>query len=260
MSSFDSILDGMQHNGESWSAHGPESWMQGRTLYGGLTAAIALHACERAVPDLPLLRAAQIAFIGPAAQDLQVQPSVLRRGKSVTYMGSDVFSEGKLVLRAMFAFGAARQSNYRALPSVAPACRRPAECPVLSTGESPSFRQNIDQLLAGDLQPLAGAPRGDLLVWSRHAETVRPRMAAVVALGDAMPPASFTRFHEPAIISSMTWGFEFFEPARVTGNGWHLLHAFEDGLEDGYAGQSMRMWDEDGRAILIGRQAVAVFG
>jgi acyl-CoA thioesterase len=42
----------------------PEDWMQGRTTYGGLTAALCLKAALPLAGDRPL-RSAQIAFVGP---------------------------------------------------------------------------------------------------------------------------------------------------------------------------------------------------
>lgn len=259
MDSFDSIMAAIRPDGDGWSAYGPADWMQGRTLYGGVSAAIALRACELAVPDLPPLRSAQIAFVGPVPQDLRVQTSVLRRGRSVTYMGADILDDGKVVLRAMFAFGAARQSKYLAEAPHAPACPRPDDSPEFLRGHRASFMQNIDQRLAGDLRPLAGAARGDLMLWVRHNQPVSPGMATMVALGDALPPACYTRFTEPVVLSSATWGFELLEPELVTGTGWHLLRSVDDNIEGGYSMQSMRMWSEDGRPILCGRQAVAIF-
>ena len=264
MGTFDSILAGMRRDtagdAEGWTAHGPENWLQGRTLYGGLSAALALRACELAVPDLPPLRAGQIAYIGPAAQDVRLVPTMLRRGKSVTFMGCDLYSEGKVALRALLSFGGARESAYAAPAPAAPPCPQPDDCKPLWGSSRPAFTANIDQRLAGDLVPFAGADHGDLMVWVRHSEAVSPGMAALVALGDALPPASFTRFTGPAIISTMTWGFELFDPGHADGTGWYLLRSTDDGVGEGYAGQTMGMWDESGRPVMLGRQAVAVFG
>lgn len=259
LSGFDGILQGMQQDRDGWVADCTGNWMQGRTLYGGLTAAIALQACQLMVPDLPLLRAGQIAFIGPAGANLRAVPSILRQGKSVTYMGCDVFSDDQLVLRALYAFGAERTSRYQVRAPRAPECRPPEDCPSLGGDKKANFMHNIEQRVAGDLMPLAGADRGDLLVWARHVTDVSPGMAPLVTLGDALPPASYTRLTEPAPLSSMTWGFEFMQPELVTGVGWHLMRSVDDGVEHGYAGQSMYMWDADGNAILMGRQAVAIF-
>ncbi|MGD9799873.1 MAG: acyl-CoA thioesterase domain-containing protein, partial [Parvularculaceae bacterium] len=49
-----------------------DNWLQGRTVYGGMTAALCLEAAQRAVPGLPPLRSAQVSFIGPAEGDLEI--------------------------------------------------------------------------------------------------------------------------------------------------------------------------------------------
>ena len=135
-------------------------------------------------------------------KDVRLVPTVLRPGKSVTFVSCDLYSEGKIALRALFTFGDARQSAYAASAPTAPDCPDPGSCRPLWGSQRPAFTAHIDQRLAGDLAPFGGADRGDLMVWVRHSEAVTPGMAALVALGDALPPASFTRFTGPAIIST----------------------------------------------------------
>ncbi|WP_181160013.1 acyl-CoA thioesterase [Sandaracinobacter neustonicus] len=260
MATFDSVLAGMQADGDGWTAHGPEDWLQGRTLYGGMSAALALKACELSVPDLPPLRAGQIAYVGPAAQDVRLVPGVLRRGRSVTTMACDLISDGAVALRALFVFGAERESAYAATPPPPPACARPDEVEPLWGKGRPGFTANIDQRLAGGNGLLSGADKGELLAWVRHSRPVAPGMPALVALGDALPPASYPRFTAPAPISTITWGFELFDPGHAQGAGWYLLQAKDDGVGQGYSMQSMAMWDEAGRPVLLARQSVAIFG
>ena len=61
-------------------AHIADDWLQGRTAYGGASAAVALMAAKTAYPDLPPLRSVQIAFVGPLAGDVTATPALLRRG------------------------------------------------------------------------------------------------------------------------------------------------------------------------------------
>jgi acyl-CoA thioesterase len=261
MTSFDSMMAAMVPAGDGFVATPTADWMQGRTAYGGLSTALALRACELAVPGLPPLRCGQVAFIGPAAGELRMAPRLLRQGKSVTYIACDVEAQGAVALRALFAFGGARESAYRASAPRPAELKAPDDCPPLwSGGMGPAFAQHLSQRLAGPLLPMSGAERGDLLLWVKHAEPVTPGQAALVAMGDALPPASFTRFTEPAMISTMTWSFDLFEPERADGSGWLLLRSTDDEVGDGYAGQDMAMWDETGRPLMRGRQSVAIFG
>lgn len=259
MPAFDSVLAAMERRGDEWVADGSINWLQGRTLYGGLSAALALRACELAAPELPPLRAAQIAFIGPVMRHVVLRPMLLRQGRSVSFMGCDLYSDDRLALRAIFTFGAARESAYQVAAPPPPSLPAPETCDPLWHGGGPAFATNFDYRVAGPLRPFVNADRGELLVWARHARPTAPGMAAVVGLADALPPASFTRLATPAIISSVTWGFELFAPGAADGSGWVLLHSRDDGLGEGYAGQEMAMWDESGRPILRGRQSVAIF-
>src|SRR5262249_60793476 len=61
-----------------------EDWMQGRSVFGGLQAAVALAAMRTLVPDAPL-RTLQMAFVAPVgARDLRARAATLRAGKSAT--------------------------------------------------------------------------------------------------------------------------------------------------------------------------------
>lgn len=260
---FDSVLGGMVAVDGGWTAEVPEDWQQGRTAFGGLSAALALSACRRLVPDLPVLRSGQIAFIGPAAGELTMRPTLLRRGKSMTFMACDLFSGGVVAMRALYAFGGARPSELSAVAEGPPDCKAPDDCTQMWGGEGvkrPGFARHLDQRPAGGLVPFSGADKGDLLVWVRHRDPVAPGIEALVALGDALPPASFTRMTGLAMISTVTWGFDLFDPQPEDGSGWVLMRSTDDGVGDGYAGQDMHMWNDRGRPILKARQSVAIFG
>jgi acyl-CoA thioesterase len=261
MSGFQTIIDQLDANGAGgWTINPPEDWRQGRTLFGGLSAALCFAACERLVPDLPPLRTGQIAFIAPSAGAVTLSPSVIRRGKSVTFMGCDLIADGQVAVRAIFAFGAARPSAHRADAPAMPDVPPPDACPPLFGKIRPAFTVHLDQRFAGGARPGAGADKGDMLVWVRHdPPQENPSLAALIALGDALPPASITRFTAPGIISTMTWGFDLVAPERDDGTGWYLIRTTDDAVASGYAGQMMGMWDETGHPVMIARQSVAVF-
>jgi acyl-CoA thioesterase len=260
MMNFDEVIASLRQEGHQWHTNPSDDWRQGRTLFGGLSAALCAEACARLVPDLPPLRAGQIAFIGPSAGAITLVPTVLRRGKSVTFMGCDLIADGALATRAIYTFGGARTSSLKAIAPRAPKVPTPDECPPLFGARKPAFTVHLDQRRAGG-EPLGGgADRGDLLIWVRHATSVAPSPAALVMLGDALPPASMPRFTGPAIISTMTWAFDLFTPEQCGGTGWHLIRSTDDGVGDGYAGQAMSVWAECGTPIMIARQSVAIFG
>ena len=97
-----------------WRVTAGDDWRQGRTLYGGISAALSFAACNRLASDLPPLRSAQIAFVGPANGETVLVPRILRQGKSVRFLACDLMSEEMVATRALFAFGGERPSAFRA--------------------------------------------------------------------------------------------------------------------------------------------------
>ncbi len=82
----------------------PADWLQGRTSYGGLSSALALHAAQGVEPDLPPLRSAQIAFIGPLSGEVSITATRLRRGRNAAFIQADIVSDVGLGYRATFVF------------------------------------------------------------------------------------------------------------------------------------------------------------
>jgi len=261
--SFTSLLSQIAAGPDGYRVLATDDWRQGRTLYGGISAALCLAAVQRAHPDLPPLRSAQISFIGPAIGAVTLRPTLLRQGKSASFVGCDLVSEGQVGTRAVFCFGAARASAYARTAAQAPAdVPRPDACEgFFPNGIGPAFRVHFDLRLAGGARPITGAPDADVLIWGRHSDAAAPADAvSLLALADAPPPAAMSAFTAPAVISSMTWMIDVLDPVALTAPGWKLLRATAETIADGYSAQAMTIWGEDGRALVAGRQSVAVFG
>ena len=261
MTPFHHLLASLTSDGTGqWRVNASDDWRQGRTIYGGLSAAMCHAACEAMLADLPPLRSAQIAFIGPAAGEAVLLPSVLRQGKSVTYLNCDLMADGALATRALFAFGGARDSAFHLDAGAAPAVPRPEMCADFFGERHPAFAAHFEMRIAGGDRPVTGAQSGELLVWVRHRDAHAPAgLTSLLAMADALPPASITRFAAPAAISSMTWQVDMVDAARYQPQQWVLMQAKDEAVQHGYSGQTMRMWDSMGAPILVGRQCVAIF-
>lgn len=246
------------HNGYSL----PDSWLQGRTAYGGLTAALTLAAAQQAEPtELPGLRSAQVSFIAPATEVLTFKPAALRKGRSVVAMNVDCFSGDSLAARTAFVFARDRDSQIHHAFNHRPDVAAPEQCPGLpAKGQEtlPSFARHFDIRPAGGSLPLSGSGHPELLAWARHKDAagIDPSVA-LMGLADCLPPAAFTAYKEPAPISSVNWSLDFMAP--VNAEGWFLLRSFSRQAGHGYSSQEMEIWDEAGNLVSIGRQLVAIF-
>ena len=237
--------------------------MQGRTTYGGLTAALSLEAAKGLVDDLPI-RSAQVAFVGPVGGDITIKPTLLRRGKNTAFISVDIVAESGVTAQSIFAFGKARESKLHFDDMPMPSAPKPDEIqPFFDEGRPrPGFTQNFDMLLATGGRPISGSTDRSMGLWMRHLDPNTPSDAtAVLAIGDAPPPAVLSLLSEPARISSMTWMAEFMTDTPQTGpDGWWFAQHTAQLAKDGYSSQSMRLWNSAGEPVLVGRQTIAVFG
>ncbi len=260
MTAYTDLIAAMTATQAGWTANVTDDWRQGRTTYGGLSAALCLEAALRAVPDAPPLRSAQFAFVGPAAGELQIRAEILRRGKSTLFMGVDLIGEQGVATHGVLTFGSARTSvlSYGEVPC--PAVARPEACEPFFPGErgGPNFTGQFEVRMAGGARPLSGgAP--EYLLWIRHRDPAARSLSALVALADTPPPPAMTLFPTFGPISTMTWALDIVGLPDAHDDGWRLLRSRAETIADGYSTQEMTVWDGAGTPLIVARQNVAVF-
>ncbi len=234
----------------------PADWLQGRTAYGGLSTALALHAAKGSDVDLPPLRSALIAFVGPLSGVVTVTAQRLRRGRNAAFIEATIVSEAGLGFRATFVFMADVPSRIT-YDAVVPAAHRPPEPDAkLYTGPKEFFTGNFNFL---DLKDGLGPT--EWLRWGRLIERdgLDPE-TALMAIADALPPAALKlNDGKPAPVSSLTWIVNIVQPRPETRDGWWLLHTSTDRSLGGYSSQRMTIWDAEGLPVIEAMQGVAVF-
>ncbi len=264
-----SVIDAIAEQDGAYTLQAPPEWSQGRTLYGGMTTALSAVVAQRAAPGLPPLRSAQVAFVGPASGRLSFTPGLLRQGKSSVILGVDCRSEAGMAARAIFTYGAERDSgiahDFSARSDLAVAPPGPDACPPFAGPGvlTPTFFQNFDVRLAAGLLPASGGGAPDFTVWVRHLDAagVDP-VVALLALADAPPPAVMVQFKAFAPISTMTWGIDLFHPIAAgdaAADDWHLLRTHSEQAAHGYSLQAMEVWNAAGARVAAARQMVALF-
>ncbi|MEA1942402.1 MAG: thioesterase family protein [Pseudomonadota bacterium] len=252
------ILDAAGTGDDTLTAVLPDTWMQGRTAYGGLSAAIALEAAMRSEADLPPLRSAQIAFVGPLAGQVTVETRLLRRGRTAAYIEANVFGGGKLGLRALFVFMTALDSAIDYADTARPDVPAPEDAaPAMANPDPTFFTNNLEYRHA---LPIEERHTPDFMRWVRLKERdgLHP-MVELMAIGDALPPAAMALFDKPGPISSMTWMLNILSAEPVTRDGWWLSRSTADLARDGSSSQVMQLWNADRQPVVTGMQSVAIF-
>ena len=259
---FSRILDALERKTDHFTIALPSDWLQGRTAYGGLSAALCLQTTLQTFSGLPPLRSAQFAFVGPATGVLRITATMLRQGKSTAFANADLEGESGLAARATFCFGAERSPSFNYVNVPTPMG------PSLETSSSyydwpnkPNFMNHFEGRLATGAKPRTPGARPEMLVWLRHRdEESDAGVVSLLALADALPPASTVLFSEPAPISTMTWSVDMLDAAPASESGWWLVQSAAETARQGYSVQSTLIWNPDGRPTLAARQTVAIFG
>ncbi|WP_114952183.1 acyl-CoA thioesterase [Sphingosinicella terrae] len=250
------LIDALGATAEPCRIVVPDRWMQGRTVYGGLSAALALAATLGRWDDLPPLRSAQIAFVGPLAGALEIRTELLRRGRSAAFVQADVASAAGLGVRATFLFVAARESH---VDLAADASGPETPPPMTEAFEPPpgvAFIRNFELRMTAEERD----GQAHIARWARllDRDGLHP-MVELLAVGDVLPPAAMRLFTRPGPISSMNWHLNLLADPPATTDGWWLLRSTADQARHGYSGQQMSIRDAAGRLVATATQSVALF-
>jgi acyl-CoA thioesterase len=257
---YSRLLAGMEAGAGEARVEVPEDWLQGRTLFGGLQAAIVLRAMRTLVPEAPL-RSLQTTFIGPVpGGPVQARARILRSGKNTTHVEGRIVDGDATLAIVVAIFGVARDSVVKVLP------RRPDVKPGRAfemrylPGQAPAFTQHFKaRWVVGGL-PYTGATEQDNVIELGMRDEGPATEYHVVAMADFIPPVALSFLKERAAAASLNWMLELVSDAvgSLPLDGWRL-DAHMPAASSGYTHQSLELWGPDGSLAALGRQTMVVF-
>ena len=258
---LDQLLRQSDAEGDARRYHLGSDWMQGRTAYGGISAAVALDAAMRAhLPHAPL-RTAQVSFVGPIGGEVRVASRELRRSKSSLFVTAEVDSEAGFGTSATFSFMSPRTSHVDLDQLSPPDIADPDALEgVPDHPMRPAFTRKFD------MRPRNGPgfghakPDADVVTWVRWVdEPAALATLSLLALGDALPPAAITLFREFGPVSSSTWTQHYLTEDPSTDDGWWLLSSRSHWVRRGFSVQEMQIWNRRRELVAVGSQGVALY-
>lgn len=242
----------------------PQNWTQGRTLFGGLQAALLVRAMRSQFePTLPL-RTLQTTFVGPVvARRIRIHARLLRTGKSAVHVDAQIVDGSQVLCTALAVFGRGRASALRILSSPPVVARTPDESAHIPKipGISPAFTNYVDQRWASGGFPYTGAAEPRTQIYVRYADEAVVDESLIIAMADTIPSPAISMLKTPAPASSLSWTLELLA-ARwpTTGSDWWLMDAEASAAGEGYVFQTATLWSPDRQAIALSRQSAVVYG
>lgn len=246
----------------------PEGWLQGRTIFGGLTTAMMLHKAIWTVDDAQKrLLTVSVTFVAPVQEKkpVKVTVEILRKGKSVTSVEARIWQDHQVMSIMLASFGSERNSilnvhQKRQAPSY-PAPEQLNKFPFHPL--MPQCYQNFDLAWAEGGYPCSASPQADFGGWFRFSEHNFPNgkmsTAEFLALLDIWPAGVFSVLKTPAPGSSLSWYVTLLGNDEFQRLDWFKYKVFTDYAENGYATEYAHIWNANDQLIAISRQTVTIF-
>lgn len=264
---FHKLLGSIKTSAAStYSVNITQDWLQGRTAFGGLSAALAVEALRLHVGRDRPLRALLTSFIGPIGPgEAEIECKTLRSGKSVTWTEARIIQNGEVGASFSAAFGHGRDSSIRVAGPTQPEAKPPEASTLFPyiEGVTPVFTKHFEMRYAIGQLPISSSRQSELGVWIRFRDADHFGEAHVVALMDLLPPAVLQMQSEFKPISSLTWHLELLDDLEAgdarNGEDWWFFHVYAQGAANGYSQQHAVLYTPAGRAIAMSQQTISIF-
>jgi len=240
-----------------------DGWAQGRTLFGGIQALLAVRAMRAAMPDLPPLWSLHTTFVAPAAAGkLGLRVELLRQGRAAVQVAARLIAGEQVAAMFVAVFGASRDSALSFKPEVKPLATDSSAGPELPfiAGMSPEFTSHYAYRWVEGGLPFSGHHATTNCILLRQRDPGLMGEEQIVAMADAIPPVALSLVQGHAPASTISWELEFVHHGQpVSTEGWWRMDASLVAARDGYANQDAHLYGPDGELVALSRQVVAVF-
>ncbi len=239
----------------------PDDWLQGRTLFGGLQAAVALAAMRSLVPQAPL-RSLQATFLAPVPGGVvRSRARLLRSGKSTTYVESRIVDGDDTLALLVGVFGLPRPSTVKLIPrQPMVASAHGIEMPWIE-GVTPNFTQHFKARWIVGGPPFSGMGQPENVIELGMRDSGHATEYHLLAMADFIPPIALSYLKERTAAASVTWMLEVLaeDVSALPLDGWRI-DAHMVAADSGYTNQSLVLWGPGGVPVALGRQCMVVFG
>ena len=163
----------------------PEGWGQGRAVFGGLVAAVMMHAVERRSRDCERVRSILLNFIAPVQPgELDISITCLRQGKSVSFYKVEAGQDGNIAVIMQVTLGLARDEQLQMQALRPHNLTSPESAIVLPylPGVTPEFTRHFDYRWAEGPMPYTSSREAHIGGWIRFRQSPEAVMPAYLLM------------------------------------------------------------------------------
>ena len=244
----------------------PESWAQGRTVYGGLSAGLLCDAVSQGVDAARRLRYLKVGFVRPleTGKPFRIEMEEISAGRTVVVRSAQIVQDGTARVTAQANFVTRLESQVE-IDLFRPPTLKPwnAEGAMQMRGPGlPVFTQFMDFHVTTEGLPFSGREVPEIGGWMRF-DTAPDSITKshLVCLIDAWPPAAVPYYGQVVPLSTISWGIHFAEPLDgVRGDDFLGYLARTNFFKDGYGSSTADIWAPDGRLLAKSYQTFVIYG
>lgn len=242
------------------------SWGQGRSIFGGISAALILSHIEAqtGLGDRDL-RSVAVQFCGAttANEPCELSFQVLSQGKSIVQVQGMLKQDGNVITLLNACFGFTRDSGLTINAATITPNKHFDDCKTMPhiPGLVPDFIQHLDLHFTSGALPFSGTDKTQVTGWMAFKDAPETFTdSAILALIDAWPPAVLPMLKKPAPASSVTWSVEFVMPRAELASDDKLYYVCDiKQAELGYAHTEAQVYHPNGQLLALTRQLVTIY-
>ena len=239
------------------------TWTQGRSAFGGLSGALAVCGMEKLIGSAQPIRSLMVSFVAPLpAGKVTAAPKIIRQGKNVTQLTTELIVDETVCLQAMAAFGHSRPSlEIKPEPQFAPEPREGNYSLSARNGQLPPFLKHFDGDWTGGGIPFSSSKDNRIGLWVKHRSDMSDfPNEKILSIADIPPPVILSHYDKPTVnASSLSWSLEFVKEPETINSDWFYLDFIIDHAAHGYTQQSGKIFTEDGQLCALSRQCMVYF-
>ncbi len=245
-----------------WQTVFPESWKQGRGVFGGLVLATLTRALSQAVESTRTLRSLTAQLCGPTQAGLgDIHVQVLRAGNNVSTLNAQLTQNGEVQAHAVGIFGADRSKERDQVTLSAPHLPHWKEVEAIEV--APPFGPEFGQFF--EFRPVGPLPFGAGTV-AEAMGFIAPKnlgptwdAAAVVACADAFWPSTFALESGPRPMATIAFTFELCMDLSALPPDAPLFHrARAAAVDSGYVVEFRELWSAKGQLVALNQQTLCI--